>query len=268
MLGWIGWQAKPSFGSARSGVTAAYRPPSVRERARDAIRSEGILPFARHATRWVAQYVAGAPAAGLPASRPRTFAIAGQTYEYFVHRYHYTWLNERAVEVPIVRGVLAGGGDGRVLEVGNVLGHYGTVHHPVLDRYESAPGVINTDVLEFEDEGGFELIVSISTLEHVGWDERPRDPGAAERAFAHLVQLLAPGGSLVATIPVGQNPHLDEAIRENRLGLSELWALRREERRNIWREVDPAEVWDAPYDSLLCTAHGIVVCHARRPSDN
>jgi SAM-dependent methyltransferase len=246
----------------------SYRPASKSKRARDAIRSEGILPFARHASRWVTQYVAGLPATALPAfRRRRTFTVAGQTYDYLTHRYHYTWLNERAVEVPIVWGVLAEAGARRVLEVGNVLSHYGTVHHAVLDRYESAPGVINADVLEFEDEAGFDLIVSISTLEHVGWDERPRDPGAAERAFTHLVQLLAPGGTLVATLPVGHNPHLDQAIREGRLGLSELWALRRNERHNIWREVDPTEVWDAPYDALLWTAHGIVVCHARRAPD-
>lgn len=241
---------------------AAYRPPSIGERARDAVRSEGILPFARHATRWLVQYAAGVPGSVLGTSR--TFAVGGTSYEYLVHRYHYTWLNERAVEVPIIRAALAGVGDGRVLEVGNVLGHYESAGHAVLDRYERAPGVINADVLEFEDEDGFELIVSISTLEHVGWDERPRDHDAAERAFAHLVQLLSPGGTLVLTVPVGYNPHLDEAIRGGRLGLSELRALRREERRNIWREVDPAEVWDAPYDSLLCTAHGIVVCHAHR----
>lgn len=245
-------------------ASAPYRPPSIGERARDAIRSEGILRFARHTMRWLAQYAAGVPGSVL--GRSDTFAVGGTSYEYLVHRYHYTWLNERAVEVPIVRGVLAGVGNGRVLEVGNVLGHYGSVSHAVIDRYERAPGVINADVLEFEDEAGFELIVSISTLEHVGWDERPRDHSAAERAFARLAQLLSPGGNLVVTVPVGYNPHLDQAIRAGRLGLSQLRALRREQRRNIWYEVDPAEVWDAPYDWLLCTAHGIAVCHAHRPA--
>jgi SAM-dependent methyltransferase len=265
MLTSAGRQDESSPGSPRA--TATYRPPSVPERVRNAIRSDGVLPFARQATRWAAQYAAGLPAAMLPGSRPRrTFTVGARTYEYLAHRYHYTWLNERAVEVPIVWDALAGAGEGRVLEVGNVLGHYGDVRHTVIDRYERAPGVINADVIEFDDEDGFDLIVSISTLEHVGWDERPRDPAAAERAFRHLVQLLAPGGSLVVTLPVGHNPYLDQAIRERRLELSELWALRREERRNVWREVDPGEVWDAPYDSLLWTAHGIVVCHSRRAS--
>jgi SAM-dependent methyltransferase len=243
-------------------VTVAYQPSSIGQRVREAIRSDGTLAFALVATRWLAQYAAGVPSSVFGATG--TFSFAGTSYEYLAHRYHYTWTNERAVEVPIVRAALAGVGDGRVLEVGNVLGHYGSVSHAVLDRYERAPGVINADVLEFQDADGFDLIVSISTLEHVGWDERPRDPGAAERAFAHLTGLLSPGGNLLVTFPVGHNPHLDEAIRSGHIRLSELRALRREDRRNIWREVEPDEVWGAPYDSLLCTAHGIVVCRIDR----
>jgi hypothetical protein len=242
-------------------LTAAYRPPSVGERARAAIRDVGIAAVVVRATRWLAQYAAGLPSSVFGTSG--AFHFGGRSYTYLAHRHNYTWLNERAVEVPIARVALADAGDGRVLEVGNVLSHYGSVSHLVIDRYERAPGVINADVLAFEDDEGFELIVSVSTLEHVGWDERPRDGAAAERAFAHLTQLLAPGGSLLVTLPVGYNLTLDKAIRDGRLGLSELRALRREELRNTWREVDPAEVWDAPYDSLLCTAHGIVVCHAQ-----
>jgi SAM-dependent methyltransferase len=239
-------------------VTAAYRPPSAGKRARDAIRNEGVIPFTRHATRWVTQYATGVP--GLVFGTSRTFPYGGTQLVYLAHRHNYTWLNERAVEIPIARVALAGVGNGRVLEVGNVLSHYGSVSHLVIDRYERAPGVINADVLEFEDDDGFDLIVSISTLEHVGWDEHPRDPHAAARAFAHLTQLLAPGGTLVTTMPVGYNPHLDAAIRSGALELSELRALRREDRRNIWREVNPDDVWDVPYDWLLFTAHAIWVC--------
>jgi SAM-dependent methyltransferase len=242
-------------------VAAAYGPPPVGARARAAIRQEGPLPFLLHAGRWLAQYATGVPGSVLGLSD--RFVYHGTSYEYVAHRHHYTWLNERAVELPIARAALAGVGDGRVLEVGNVLSHYGEVAHLVLDRYERAPGVINVSVLEFEADEGFDLILSISTLEHVGWDERPRDPTAAERAFAHLKGLLKPGGSLVVTLPVGYNPHLDAALRSGRLGLADLGALRREPTRNVWREVDPADVWDAPYDSLLFTAHGILICEAR-----
>ncbi len=183
------------------------------------------------------------------------------SYAYLAHRRNYTWLNERAVEVPIARAAVDAA-EGRVLEVGNVLGHYVPVSHVVLDRYEQAPRRDNADVLEFEDEGGFDLIVSVSTLEHVGWDERPRDPSAAERAFAHLRGLLAPGGSLVVTLPVGSNRVLDEAIRGGRLELSELRALAaRSGATSGARWIQPRS--DSALRLPAVHAHGIVVCHAR-----
>ena len=49
----------------------------------------------------------------------------------------------------------------------------------MVDKYERAPGVVNRDVLDLDDLGHFELVVAISTLEHVGWDEEPRRPEAA-----------------------------------------------------------------------------------------
>ena len=100
----------------------------------------------------------------------------------------------------------------------------------VVDRYERTPGVINADVLEFEVDGRLR-----PDREHL--DARARRLGRAparsrrRRArLAHLNKLLTPGGRLVVTLPVGYNPHLDAAIRERRLALSELRALRREER--------------------------------------
>jgi SAM-dependent methyltransferase len=244
-------------------ATAAYRPPSMGARARALARTQGALPVARDAVRWVAQYVASVPRTFIGSAD--TFAFRGVSYRYLLHRYNYTWLNERAVEVPIAHAAVARIAGGRVLEVGNVLGHYVARNHLVVDRYEHAPGVINTDIFDFEDEEGFDLIVSVSTLEHVGWDEAPRDPGAAARGFAHLFQLLKPGGELLVTVPVGYNHEFDTTIRDGEIELSGLWALRRQERHNVWREVDPAEVWQARYDWLLYTAHGLVVCMAKRP---
>ena len=206
-------------------------------------------------------------AIGLP--RPligtrRTFSYGGVSYRYLVHRYNWTWLNERAVEVPIAQEAVARAAGRRVLEVGNVLAHYGPIRHRVIDRYERAPGVTNVDILGFDDGRGFDLIVSVSTLEHVGWDELPRDPGAASRAFDHLAGLLAPGGELLVTFPVGYNTELDASVRAGRLAAAEVRGLRREAGRNRWREAELAEVWKAPYDHMLRSARGIVVCTVRR----
>src|SRR5579872_7186960 len=77
---------------------------------------------------------------------PGSFEFRGKTYLYFWHRYNATWRNERAVEIPIAREFIAQSRGGNVLEVGNVLSHYGPVQHDVLDKYEKAEGVINEDV--------------------------------------------------------------------------------------------------------------------------
>jgi hypothetical protein len=42
-------------------------------------------------------------------------------------------------------------------------------------------------------------------------------------------------------------------------------ALRRDPRRNVWREVPPDDVWGTPYDRLLYTAHAVLVIEVDAP---
>lgn len=133
------------------------------------------------------------------------FTYQGRKLEGFDHPYNDTIRNERAVELAVAFDWMPATGAG--LEVGNVLGHYGSTGHRVVDRYEQAAGVDNVSV--FDVTGSFDWIVSVSTLEHVGWDEQPRDPDAARRALAHLRGLLAPGGRMLVTVPTGYHPHFD-----------------------------------------------------------
>jgi hypothetical protein len=88
-----------------------------------------------------------------------------------------------------------------VLEVANVLSHYFAVDHDILDKFESGGSVRTEDVVSFRTADRYDLIVSISTLEHVGWDEEPQDAGKISRAIANLSDHLAPGGRLLATLP-------------------------------------------------------------------
>jgi hypothetical protein len=99
----------------------------------------------------------------------------------------------------------------------------------------------------------------------VGLDEDVLDPGKPARAIAHLASLLAPGGRLWCTVPVGYNDGLDEALREDGLGFDRLTALRRTGRDNRWAQVPVEQVWGIPYDRLLYTAHAIVVAELVRP---
>ena len=80
-----------------------------------------------------------------------------------------------------------------ILEVGNVLSHYFRVHHDVIDKYEKTNGVINIDAVDFDPPKRYDLIVTISTLEHVGWNENSRDSTKIPSAIENLKGLIIAG---------------------------------------------------------------------------
>jgi hypothetical protein len=233
-----------------------YMPQPLPARTARAIRARGPRPVAGDFARW------GAGAAlGLPwtiAGGHGSFELAGQRYRYLYARHKLTWLTERAVEVPVIQALVDRHPPGRVLEIGNVLSHYRAQRHLIADRYERAGGVLNRDVLELGGLGSFELIVAISTLEHVGLDEHPPDPGKALRAVHVLRGLLGPGGRLVLTVPAGYNPSFAAALRSGEVPITGLAALRREAGQGRWREVGPEEAWGTPYDFLLYRARAVL----------
>jgi SAM-dependent methyltransferase len=220
-------------------------------RVRTATTTRGVLPVVGACASWAVGRVAGRFAT------PADFTFAGVTRSCFHHPYHYTWMNERAVEIPIFRALVAGRDPMTVLEVGNVLGHYGPRRHLVVDRYERAPGVSNEDVVDFDPGRRFGLIVAISTLEHVGLDEDPREPGKPLRALERLLSLLKPGGRLVFSIPAAYNPDLDLAIRDGEAGVVDCRALRR--RGRTWSEIPCEQAWTAGYDRLLYRPEAVIV---------
>jgi hypothetical protein len=164
------------------------------------------------------------------------FTFEGRRHAYFTHPYNNAGKNERTVEVPLAIAAVVEA-RGPILEVGNVLGHYGVRGHTVVDRDENAPGVINCDIEAFEPPERYGLIVSVSTLEHVGWDEEPKDLKKAARVLARLLGWLAPGGRFFATVPMGYHPHLDALIRAGATG-TEVAFLQRVTTQNDWREIN------------------------------
>lgn len=127
----------------------------------------------------------------------KSFSFNGKNYHYFVHPHNFTWRNERAIEVPVGRKLLENYKTQEILEVGNVLNHYFPVSHDVLDKYEIAPGVINEDVVSYKPAKKYDLILSLSTLEHVGWDEIPQEKNKILKAVAHLKTLLKKKWNLI-----------------------------------------------------------------------
>lgn len=224
-------------------------------------REEGALPVLASCVDWGVRWAAGAPRAHGPAAK--TFGYEGREVPYFWHRYNHTWLTERAVEIALAADVLVDSGP-RTLEVGNVLGHYLPTSHTVVDKYERSAGVRNEDVVDLVLEEQQDLIISISTMEHVGLDEPDLDPDKALRGIERLATLLAPGGRLWVTIPIGYNLDLDRQLRSGDLPFTRCTALKRVSARNDWQQVELAEIWDTPYDRLLYTAHGLVVAELVR----
>ena len=232
-----------------------YTPQSMPERTRRALATRGARPVVGDLARWGTGLAAGLP--WTLAGSHGDFELDGRRYRYLYSRHKFTWLTERAVEVPVAQALVDAHPPGRVLEIGNVLSHYRPQRHVVVDKYEQAQGGLNRDVLDLGGLGEFDLIVAVSTLEHVGWDESPRDPAKAKLAVDVLRSLLAPGGRLAITVPVGYNTAFDAALRSGEVPLQRAVALRRPGGTR-WREVAPHDVWSASYDFLLYRARGVL----------
>lgn len=163
------------------------------------------------------------------------------------------------MEIAVVWGLVRQYPPQKVLEVGNVLSHYFPIRHDVLDKYEIVPGVINKDAADFESHKNYDLIVSISTLEHIGWDEIPRDSTKIIRAIENLMKCLAKGGTMISTLPIGYNPNLDKMIREGRLKFTKQYCLRKVSTDNRWSEAECSEVLQQSYDHSFHSANGLVI---------
>jgi len=164
------------------------------------------------------------------------FVFEGAEYEYLYHDYNKTWACERAVEVPIIWRIVRAHQSKQILEVGNVLSHYFDTQHVIVDKYEKGPGVLNEDILDYSPTTRFDLVVSISTVEHIGWSTMhgPRDPPLAIRALDKMSSLLRPSGELWFTIPMGYNSFLDGMVKSRNLGLSRMYFMKRISGDNVW----------------------------------
>lgn len=189
----------------------------------------------------------------------RTFKFQGRSYNYFCHRYNFAWGNERTVEIPVIWEVVKEYQGKRILEVGNVLSHYFPVDHDILDKFEKGEGVINQDVVKFAPGKKYDLIISISTLEHVGWDEKPRDPKKILKALKNLKGCLSSKGKMMVTLPLGYNPEMDKLLGEGKIRFSKQYYLKRISKDNRWQEVSWKDIRKAKYDYPFPGANGVVI---------
>lgn len=198
----------------------------------------------------------------IPLLRERAVVFRGESIPLVYAQHNVTWANERCVELALARQFLAGIPAERVLEVGNVTPHYFGGGHTVVDKYE--PGALQVDIVDFESDRRFDLVLSISTFEHVAFDEAggPEEPEAVaakiRAAVDRCVALLAPGGRFVITVPMGYNPALDAMVAADGLGSDRATWFKRFPGR-VWREVGREEGIGCRYGSPYPFANGIML---------
>ena len=152
-----------------------------------------------------------------------------------------------------------------MLEVGNVLGNYFKITHPVLDKHEQDENVTwNEDVVEFSPPFAPDLVLSISTLEHVGHSDTPRDPGRFRLAIDAIVSWLSPGGRLVFTSTAGYNPAVRSYLDSPDIARKAVRCLRRATLDNLWVQADYDEVRDFRYDRPFPCANAIAIVEVAR----
>lgn len=237
---WLGALSVPEANGEAKPRRRMREAERLVRRARDVLGHEGVVAALRRSIDKACVYVVLAYRRKTVGTR--AFSFAGSKFSYFVHPYNATWRNERSVEIPLASAFLNEMHGGAGLEVGNVMSHYLATGHTVVDKYERGLSVINVDVLEFEPPNPLDYIVSVSTLEHVGWDEVPRDPQKVRAALEHLRRMLLPNGRLWVSCPLGHNSYLDQLICTDRLEpVREGFLHRAVPTETVWHEV-PKEV--------------------------
>ena len=179
-------------------------------------------------------------------------------------------IGERTIELPVAQRFVERFRSARLLEIGNVMNHYRPFPHDVVDKYEPGAGIWNADVVDLPSEPRYPAILSVSTLEHVGFDETPRVSGKFVRAVRHLYHdCLEPGGELFVTLPLGYNPEVDAFVYEAPLELGRRTLYRRRGLRNLWEPIAEGR-WPAVgaltrYDLRRHRLSYVVFCHAFKP---
>lgn len=179
-----------------------------------------------------------------------SFFFKGMEFAYHNHYYNATSMNERTVEIPIGEYYLRKYNGRDILEVGNVMSHYIGMEVPrdIVDKYEQEENVTNLDILDYKTDKKYDLILSISTIEHIGnCDEESPNPTKGLEAIEKIVSMLKPDGLFVCTYAIGHNYNLDFAVRDGTLKFDELSCFARESLDvNHWNFCNFKTAFDTP----------------------
>ena len=204
-----------------------------------------------------------------------TFKFAGMELEYLKHPYNSTDRNMRTVEIPIINELVKRYDEihfrrlKHKLEIGNVISHYHYSNMIVLDKHETIykEGVreaIQEDLMNYFPACLFDLIVSISTVEHISFGKyakycilihQPQD------IILKIKSLLWPNGVAYITVPVRYNSRIDQYLLEGHIGANIMGCMHRISDENEWEEcsLDQTYVTDRQRPSGYPWSTGMVV---------
>jgi len=193
------------------------------------------------------------------------FTFRNKEYNYKIHSR--SWNSERVVEIPIVLEYIDE--NKRILEVGDVLFQYLKPHWDIVDKYPERSGIIESDIIDYKPKDKYHLIVMISTLEHIGFNEdvaggeKPEDfvdNNKTEEAIKNIKNnCLKTNGTLIITVPLGYNKEMDRKLMENKLGFTDLYYLKRITKDNKWIEINKEAVINPKYGDPFPCANYICV---------
>jgi hypothetical protein len=147
------------------------------------------------------------------------FYFNKKKYKYYISDYNATYSNERMVEIPIAVDLLKENNPKNVLEIGNVLSHYlKSVNHDILDKFEKDKNIrFQKDIVDFKPKKKYDTVISISTIEHVGFDEPSPKYKNPQKIIKSIENIISWKPKLfLFTFPLGWNSKLDEiALNES-----------------------------------------------------
>lgn len=199
-----------------------------------------------------------------PLKRKRDFIFENNELPYlYIKKEGNQWANERAIEIPIIRFFLEQHKNKKILEVGNVLSKFDKIKSVVVDKYEKAKGVINDDIIDYKPNEKFDVVFSISTLEHVGFDEIQKNKNGFADAVKNIKDnCLKKEGVLIFTVPFGYNPHMDKIIKKDRTKFDKEYYFKRISLSNKWIETSKKEAlgqkYGIPYECANALLIGVI----------
>jgi len=175
------------------------------------------------------------------------FFLNGEQYEYFL-AYGKGGLNERIIELPLVCKYINAAIGKNILEVGATISLLIKTNFDVVDLTEEDSKIINVDILDYCPSKRYDLIFSISTIEHFGHGDYGdiKLDGKILPSLQHMISLLNNAGVLVVTAPIGWNSELDVMIAGKSLPFQEIYFMKRYS-SGKWRQVELNEAMNTKY---------------------